>query len=118
MLFTVPMVEEPHTMFWVMLLNMMLLHAHDSLAITVAYNALKRDGLDVVAHYPPIRVWGTIGFIAATWTTSLLRLETSPVQFYVAAAASLLLGLYAFTLPECPPNLMPRTAARWPTGSG
>jgi NHS family xanthosine MFS transporter len=50
-------------------------------------------------------VWGTIGFIAATWTTSLLGFKASPAQFHVAAAASLLLGLYAFTLPQCPPRL-------------
>src|SRR3546814_5352048 len=74
-----------------------------SLAITVAYNALKQAGLDVIRDYPPIRVWGTIGFIAAMWTTSLLGLETSPGQFYIAAAAALVLGLYAFTLPPAPP---------------
>ncbi len=42
------------------------------------------------------------------------QLETSAAQFHVAAGASLLLGLYAFTLPECPPQLVPRTAAAWP----
>ena len=56
----------------------------------------------MVRDYPPIRVWGTIGFIAALWTTSLLKLETSAGQFYVASAASLVLGLYAFTLPQVP----------------
>ena len=76
-----------------------------ALAITVSYNALKNEGMDVVATYPPIRVWGTVGFIAATWTTSLSGLEASSGQFYVAAAASLALGLYAFTLPPCPPKL-------------
>jgi len=53
--------------------------------------------------YPPIRVWGTVGFIIALWVVSLLKLETSSGQFYVASASSLLLGLYAFTLPKCPP---------------
>lgn len=105
MLFCVPMVDDPHTMFWVMLLNMMCYMPTIALAITVAYNALKREGLDVISTYPPIRVWGTVGFIAALWTTSLLQLETSAGQFYVASAASLLLGLYAFTLPPCPPKL-------------
>ena len=87
-------------MFWVMLLNMIFYMPTISLSIAVAYNALKDEGLDVVTHYPPIRVWGTIGFIAATWTVSLMGLETSAMQFRVAAAASLLLGLYAFTLPK------------------
>ncbi|AGG90351.1 nucleoside permease [Rhodanobacter denitrificans] len=104
-LFAIPHVRDPEQMFWVMLLNMCFYMPTISLAITVAYNALKQDGLDVVNTYPPIRVWGTIGFIAATWTTSLLGFKASPAQFHVAAAASLLLGLYAFTLPKCPPKL-------------
>ena len=104
-LFTLPMAENPTTMFWIMLLNMMFYMPTIALAISVAYNALKDDGGDVVRDYPPIRVWGTIGFIVALWTVSLLHLETSAAQFYVASGASLLLGLYAFTLPKCPPKL-------------
>jgi NHS family xanthosine MFS transporter len=102
-LFSVPMVDNPTTMFWVMLLNMVFYMPTISLAIAVAYTALKSDGKDVVRDYPPIRVWGTIGFIVALWTVSLLHLETSAGQFHVAAAASLVLGVYAFTLPGCPP---------------
>jgi len=105
MLFTVPMVDSPTVMFWVMLLNMIFYMPTIALAIAVAYNALKGEGLDVVREYPPIRVWGTVGFIVALWTVSLLHLETSAGQFYVASGASLLLGLYAFTLPPCPPRL-------------
>lgn len=104
-LFAIPHVTDPEQMFWVMLLNMCFYMPTISLAITVAYNALKQEGLDVVSTYPPIRVWGTVGFIAATWTTSLLGFKASAAQFHVAAAASLLLGLYAFTLPKCPPKL-------------
>jgi NHS family xanthosine MFS transporter len=105
MLALVPSAGDPHTLFWVMLVNMIFYLPTIALAITVAYNALKEKDLDVVRDYPPIRVWGTIGFIAALWTTSLLGLETSPGQFYVAAAASALLGVYAFTLPPCPPRM-------------
>ena len=105
MLFLVPRVDDPHTMFWVMLLNMICYMPTIALAITVAYNALKNDGRDVVRDYPPIRVWGTVGFIAALWTTSLLHMETTSGQFYIASAASLLLGLYAFTLPPAPPRM-------------
>ncbi len=105
MLAYVPQVNDPHTMFWVMLLTMICYMPTISLAIAVAYNAIKREGLDVIRDYPPIRVWGTVGFIAALWTTSLLKLETSPGQFYIAAAASLVLGVYAFSLPPCPPTL-------------
>ncbi|MGA0586788.1 nucleoside permease [Dyella sp. KRB-257] len=104
-LFCVPLVTAPGTMFWVMLVNMMFYMPTISLSIAVGYNALKREQLDVVTSFPPIRVWGTIGFIAALWTVSLLHLETTSGQFYVASAASLALGLYAFTLPPCPPKL-------------
>ncbi|RUL62091.1 MFS transporter [Dyella dinghuensis] len=101
----VPAINDPGTLFWVMLLNMMCYMPTIALAITVAYNALKQDGVDVVRVYPPIRVWGTVGFIVAMWTVSLLHLETTTGQFYVAAGAALVLGLYAFTLPACPPRL-------------
>nr|WP_317235491.1 MFS transporter [Niabella ginsengisoli] len=76
-----------------------------SLANAVSYTALKTSGKDVIKDFPPIRVWGTIGFIAAMWVVSLTHLEKSAGQFYVAAAASLVLGLYAFSLPKCPPPL-------------
>jgi NHS family xanthosine MFS transporter len=104
MLFIVPMVESPTAMFWVMLINMMFYMPTISLAIAVAYSALKKENLDVVKNYPPIRVWGTIGFIVAMWTVSLLKIETSATQFYVASAAALVLGIYSFTLPKCDIN--------------
>ena len=104
-LFMIPTVDNPTTLFWVMLLNMAFYMPTISLSIAVAYSALKNNGQDVVTDYPPIRVWGTIGFIVALWTVSLLRLETSAGQFYIASAAALLLGLYSFTLPKCPPRL-------------
>jgi len=104
-LFATPLIDNPTTFFWVMLLNMMCYMPTISLSIAVAYSALKAEGRDVVIDYPPIRVWGTIGFIAALWVVSLLHLETTTGQFYVASGASLLLGAYAFTLPPCRPKL-------------
>ncbi|HEY2346067.1 MAG TPA: nucleoside permease [Xanthomonadaceae bacterium] len=101
----VPAIDTPASMFWAMLLDMCFYMPTLSLGIAIAYNALKGQGLDVVREFPPIRVWGTVGFIAALWTVSLLHLETSPAQFYIAAAAAFALGLYAFTLPNCPPRL-------------
>jgi NHS family xanthosine MFS transporter len=102
-LFFVPMVNNPSLMFWVMLVNMMFYMPTISLAITVAYSAMKKEGLDIIQDYPPIRVWGTIGFIVALWVVSLSKLEITSGQFYVASISSLLLGIYAFTLPKCPP---------------
>jgi NHS family xanthosine MFS transporter len=105
MLFSLPLVNSPTLFFWVMLLNMLFYMPTLSLSITVAYSALKRNHIDIVKEYPPIRIWGTIGFIAALWTVSLTHNETSPNQFYIASAVALILGIYAFTLPKCPPLL-------------
>lgn len=103
-LFTIPSIDNPASLFWVMLLNMALYMPTLSLSIAIAYSALKDDGKDIVRDYPPIRVWGTVGFIVALWMVSLLHLETSAGQFYLASATALLLGLYAFSLPKCPPR--------------
>jgi NHS family xanthosine MFS transporter len=102
-LLTIPLVTDPGMFFWVILLNMIFYMPTLALSIAVSYSALKTQGLDVVKDYPPIRVWGTVGFIAAMWTVTFLGFEKSANQFYVAAGAALLLGFYAFTLPACPP---------------
>lgn len=103
MLFMVPMVNSPAAMFWVMLVNMIFYMPTIALGITVSYSALKSNGMDIVKDYPPIRVWGTVGFIVALWTVSLLGFETTSYQFYVASCSALFLGIYSFTLPKCPP---------------
>ncbi|MBC7914188.1 MAG: nucleoside permease [Pyrinomonadaceae bacterium] len=102
-LFSLPLVDSPSTFFWVILLNMIFYMPTLSLSITVAFSALKSNNKDVVKDYPPIRIWGTIGFIAALWTVSLSHNETSANQFYIASVVSMALGIYSFTLPKCPP---------------
>ncbi len=99
-----PQVNDPATFFWVILLYMLFYMPTISLANTVSYTVLVSSGKNIVTDFPPIRVWGTIGFIVAMWIVSLLKIETSALQFYVAAAASIGLGVYAFTLPACPPR--------------
>lgn len=99
----IPSINNPDTFYWVLLLTMMFYMPTLALAITVAYSSMKKSGLDIIKDYPAVRVWGTVGFIVALWVVSLLGFETSPYQFYIAAAASLTLGIYAFTLPKCPP---------------
>jgi len=101
-LFSIPLVTNPTMFFWVILLNMVFYMPTLSLSITVAYSALKKSGNDVVKDYPPIRIWGTIGFIAALWTISLTHNETSANQFYIASVVALVLGVYSFSLPKCP----------------
>jgi len=84
------------------LLYLMLYMPSIGLDNTVSYCILEKNGFDVVKTFPPIRVWGTIGFIIATWVTDWFGWGITENQFYFAAAASLVLGLFTFTLPDCP----------------
>ena len=72
-----------------------------SLSYSVAYNALEVNGMDTVKSYPPIRTFGTVGFIASMWAVDLLGFQDNANQFLVSGGLGLLLGFYAFTLPEC-----------------
>jgi NHS family xanthosine MFS transporter len=102
--FYLPQVNDPNTFFWFMLVAMLFYMPTIALSNSVAYNTLKSNNYDVIKVFPPIRVWGTIGFIVAMWTTNLTGSKSSEVQFYISAIGSIILGLYSFTLPACKPN--------------
>ncbi|MGV8915391.1 MAG: nucleoside permease [Kaistella sp.] len=109
--FFLPMVTTADNFFWVMLLAMLFYMPTISLSNSIAYYILKNNQFDVVKVFPPIRVWGTVGFIAAMWLTNLTGNKGSVNQFYIAAVVAIILGIYAFTLPKCPPqNLIPEDA--------
>ena len=74
------------------------------LSNSVAYTGLGSAGLDTVKHFPPIRIWGTIGFICAMWCCDLSGFQSTAWQFVQSAIVGLVLGLYAFTMPQCPTN--------------
>ncbi len=92
------------TLYIIMLLYSIFYMPTIALNNTVSYSILEQKGFDIVKDFPPIRVWGTIGFIIAMWFTDILHWTTSPMQLYIAAFASILLGLYAFFMPACPPE--------------
>ena len=73
-----------------------------ALSNSVAYNALDKAGLDTVKAFPPIRVFGTIGFICSMWAVDLLGYQPTAAQYAVSGGLGLLLAVYSFTLPECP----------------
>lgn len=102
-LFFIPEINNPSTFFWGILVAMIFYMPTIALTNSIAYTALKNNNYDVVKDFPPIRVFGTIGFIAAMWIVNLTGNKSSENQFYIAAGISLFLGLYAFTLPKCPP---------------
>lgn len=111
-LFFLPSITTPENFFWVMLIAMMFYMPTISLSNSIAYYVLKNNNYDVVKVFPPIRVWGTIGFIVAMWITNLTGNKASGNQFYIAAVIAIVLGIYAFTLPKCPPqNLIPANAS-------
>ena len=107
-----PLIKDPQTFFWVMLVAMSFYMPTIALTNTIAYNALSKAKLDVVKSFPPIRVWGTIGFIAAMWFVNLTGNKASVNMFYISAFASLILGIYSFTLPKCPPQLKEKTEGK------
>lgn len=108
-LFYVPQVNDPDTLYYVIFAAMICYMPTISLSNSIAYTILQRDGFDVVKVFPPIRVWGTIGFIAAMWTTNLTGSKANANQFLIAAVAAIALGIFSFTLPKCPPQ---RTIAK------
>ena len=95
-----PMVEYA-SLYAFMLLAVMFYMPTIALSNSVAYNALDKQGLDTITVFPKIRVWGTVGFIVSMIAVDLLGFSQSSMQLYMSAAISFVLGVYAFTLPNC-----------------
>ena len=93
-----------NSLYTLVLLSVMFYMPTIALSNSVAYNALEKAGLDTVTHFPPIRVWGTVGFICAMWVVDLGKMGLSATQLYFSATLGRILGLYSFTLPNCPIN--------------
>ena len=88
-----------------------------ALANTTAFATLKNNGYDTVKDFPPIRVLGTVGFIATMWFVNCAvwedgafsftlaenahKFQYTYMQFFVSGVLSLVLFAYSFTLPEC-----------------
>jgi NHS family xanthosine MFS transporter len=99
-----PKIDNPDSFFWIMFAAMLCYMPTISLSNSISYTILKNNNYDVVKVYPPIRVWGTIGFIVAMWITNLTGNKASSNQFVIAGSVAILFGLYSFTLPKCPPQ--------------
>jgi NHS family xanthosine MFS transporter len=110
LLFWASTVENFPTLYPILLLNAMVYMPTIALNNSVSYTLLTGAGLDVVRSFPMIRVWGTVGFIAAMWLVDLGGWTRSHLQLYIGASAALALGLYAFTLPPCQPAATSRSA--------
>lgn len=71
------------------------------LSNSVAFNALSGAGLDTVKHFPPIRVFGTIGFICSMLFVNFTQFQTNANQLITSAVLSFILAAYAMTMPAC-----------------
>lgn len=103
LLFMATTVTDYSGLYLIMLLNSLVFMPTIGLNNTVSYIILEKKGYNIVKDFPPIRVWGTIGFICAMWMVDFMGFNKSPMQLYISAGSGLLLGLYAFTMPSCPP---------------
>lgn len=79
---------------------------------SVAFNALTRAGMDTVKDFPPIRIFGTIGFICAMLFVNFVgpegaKFQTSCMQLFVSAIFSAIMAFYALTMPKCPVSTAP-----------
>ncbi|MBQ7622757.1 MAG: MFS transporter [Bacteroidales bacterium] len=78
-----------------------------ALVNSVSYNAMSRAGMDPVKDFPPIRVFGTVGFICSMLTTNFLHIDgvamqSSFAQLVSSGILSVVLCCYALTMPSCP----------------
>jgi len=64
-----------------------------ALSNSVAYNALTSAGLDTIKSFPPIRVFGTVGFICSMWAVDLLGFQTNEMQFVFSGIVGIILAL-------------------------
>lgn len=103
-IFMASQVKEYHIFYLLLFLHTCFYMPTISLTNSVSYNALEKNGLNSVNDFPPIRVWGTVGFIAAMWTVDFLCFARSSVQLFISAGAGIIMALYSFTMPATPPT--------------
>ena len=85
-LFLVPGINNPGALYYVIFAAMICYMPTISLSNSIAYTILKNNRYDVVKVFPPIRVWGTVGFIMAMWATNVSGSKANANQFLIAGA--------------------------------
>ena len=110
------------TLFTLYSLSVMFYMPTIALSNSVAYSALINNNFDTIKTFPPIRTFGTIGFIVAMLFVNFAGFENGSftlnfsnsqgfvsfqntyAQFFVSAFLGIVLFTYSFTLPHCPTN--------------
>ena len=103
-LFMASRATEFNQLYLCMFLNALFFMPTIGLSYSVCYSILAQNRMDAVKDFPPIRTFGTVGFIVAMWIVNLSGWLTSPNQLILASCAALFLGAYSFTLPSSPPT--------------
>lgn len=93
------MKQDPNLFLAAVLVHMLCYMPTLGLTNTLAFHNMTNQE----KQFPLIRVWGTIGWIAANWVISMAGFDTDANMFYVAGGSAILLGLYSLTLPHTPP---------------
>ncbi len=96
-------ITDASMMYTVILINSCFFMPTIALNNTVSYTILSNNNFEIQKAFPPIRVWGTVGFIAAMWCVDLLGWTKNSNQFIFAACAGLCMGIYSLTMPSCKP---------------
>jgi nucleoside transporter len=72
------------------------------LSNSVAYTALNKAGLDTIKDFPPIRVFGTIGFICAMLFVNFTGFQNTYAQLFTSGIISFVMAAYSLSMPACP----------------
>ncbi len=109
LLFLASKITTNGAFYWVILFYSLAYMPTIALSNSVAF----RQMTDIGTQFPPIRVFGTIGWVISGFMISFLGIEQTPLTFYMAALVSVALGLYSFFLPDTPPQKeLPASSAK------
>ena len=81
-----------------------------ALSNSVAFKVLVKNGFDTVTDFPPVRVFGTVGFICSMLFVNFMtdgdgvQFQHTYNQFFVSGFIGFVLFIYCLSLPDCPVN--------------
>ncbi|CAN5180248.1 MFS transporter [soil metagenome] len=107
LLYLATTISDNAAFYWVILVYSLLYMPTIALSNSIAFHQMTDPG----KQFPWIRVFGTVGWILAGLMIGFLSIEKTSSTFYMAAAASVTLGLISFILPNTPPKGMEANAS-------
>jgi nucleoside transporter len=96
-----PFIDHPTSFFWVLFVAMSFYMPTIGLNNSIGFAILKNEGKDPTTYFPPIRVWGTVGFIVAMWVTNFFTKDwglgqSIKVSFVISAVLAVVLSIFSF----------------------